>query len=225
VLTNNGAGSFTTAATLAVGTNPVCVAAADINGDGRVDLVSANELGKTVTVLTNNGLGGFGSNATLHLSGNPTALVLADLTGDGKPDLAVTVASLISSIQVFTNNGSGRFGSNTTIFLPPQGSIVAAGVNGSGRNALITANATGNQLTVLTPTGPGRPLLRISRPAAHSFVLSWVSAQTNFVLQTNNNLASTNWFPGNYPVSINGSNQSSTLTAPPPGRLFFRLAQ
>jgi len=42
---------------------------------------------------------------------------------------------------------------------------------------------------------------------------------TNFILQTNSNLTTTNWVP----VALNGTNQSVTLTPPPRGNLFFRL--
>ena len=43
----------------AVGRNPASVASADVNTDGRLDLVCANYEDDTLTVLTNNGSGGF----------------------------------------------------------------------------------------------------------------------------------------------------------------------
>jgi hypothetical protein len=159
------------------------------------------------------------------LSGNPTSLVLADLNGDGKVDLAVTVKSLVSSIQVFTNNGHGLFGANTTIAgLPLQYALTTAVVNNSGLNALILAGGESeNKLTVLAPPAIVPPVLALTHPAAGTFIISWVSAATNFVLLTNNNLTTTNWFPANYPVTVNGTNQSATLSPAPPGKLFFRL--
>jgi hypothetical protein len=42
VLTNNGSGGFGSNATLVVGSYPLGVAAADVNGDGKPDLISAN---------------------------------------------------------------------------------------------------------------------------------------------------------------------------------------
>jgi hypothetical protein len=64
------------------------VTAADVNGDGKVDLISANNVNNTITVLTNNGKGVFGSNAT-YLVGDPGSVIAADVNGDGKPDLIV----------------------------------------------------------------------------------------------------------------------------------------
>ena len=66
---------------------PICVVAADVNGDGKLDLISANYGANTLTVLTNNGSGGFGSNATLSVGSGPTCVVAADVDGDGKLDL------------------------------------------------------------------------------------------------------------------------------------------
>jgi hypothetical protein len=88
VLTNNGSGRFRTNATYTVGSGPVGVVAVDVNGDNKVDLVSANYTDSSLTVLTNNGSGGFGLNVTYYLQlSNPQGLAAADLTGDGKQDL------------------------------------------------------------------------------------------------------------------------------------------
>jgi hypothetical protein len=53
VLTNNGNGIFGSNATLNVGSGPACVVAADVNGDGKLDLICAdNYTQNTLTVLT-----------------------------------------------------------------------------------------------------------------------------------------------------------------------------
>jgi hypothetical protein len=62
VLTNNGYGIFVSNAVYTVGTNPISISVADINGDGKLDLICANYgtipvNGTTLTVLTL--LGGF----------------------------------------------------------------------------------------------------------------------------------------------------------------------
>src|SRR5208283_606527 len=86
-----GTGNFATATTYQVGSGPTCVAAVDINGNGKVALVSANVNDGTLTVLTNNGSGGFGSNATINVGSGPNSYPLsvaaADVNGDGRPEL------------------------------------------------------------------------------------------------------------------------------------------
>jgi hypothetical protein len=60
------------------------LATADINGDGRFDLVMASAT--TISVLLGDGSGGFGPLTTVTV-GNGHHLALADLNGDGKVDL------------------------------------------------------------------------------------------------------------------------------------------
>jgi hypothetical protein len=59
VLIGNGAGGFTAATPVGVGTNPDSVALGDVNGDGHLDALVANELSNNVSVLIGNGAGGF----------------------------------------------------------------------------------------------------------------------------------------------------------------------
>ena len=101
-------GSFAPPSTLTVGPNPVFACAGDVNGDGKIDLISANYengFGSTLTVLTNNGNGVFGFNATLTVGGGPQAVVAADVNGDGKVDLIIANYT-INTVTVNSNNGS-----------------------------------------------------------------------------------------------------------------------
>ena len=100
-----------------VGTGPISVVAADVNGDGKLDLISANVYGDNtdignLSVLTNNGSGGFVLASTL-ITGNfgahgnfPVSVVAADVNGDGKLDL----------ISANENNNDLSVLLNTTIF-------------------------------------------------------------------------------------------------------------
>ena len=63
------------------------VAVADVNGDGKLDVLVVNQDG-TVGVLLGNADGSF-QPALIYYSGGVTALSVADLNGDGKPDLAI----------------------------------------------------------------------------------------------------------------------------------------
>ena len=68
VLTNNGSGGFVIKAALTVGQGPTSVVAADVNGDAKPDLITANETDNTLTVLTNNGSGVFQISAALAVT-------------------------------------------------------------------------------------------------------------------------------------------------------------
>ena len=59
-------GLFQPAVTYAVGSAPVGIVAADLNGDGKLDLVVTNQASDTFSVLLNSGSGTF-SSASLQL--------------------------------------------------------------------------------------------------------------------------------------------------------------
>ena len=65
---------FVLSSTLNVGNGPYSVVAADVNGDGKLDLISANNGDNTLTVLTNNGSGGFVFSATLPVGNGPSSV-------------------------------------------------------------------------------------------------------------------------------------------------------
>ena len=166
VLTNNGSGTFGSNATLNVGMpggryGPWCVVTVDVNGDGKLDLVSANALENSLSVLTNSGTGVFGLNTTLSVGFEPMCVVAADLNGDGKPDL-ISANAVSWTLTVLTNNGSGRFGLKATLAIGSQPYwVVAADINGDGKLDLISANALDHfsardhTLSVLTNNGSG----------------------------------------------------------------------
>ena len=70
----------------------------------------------------------------------------------------------------------------------------------------------------------GAPLLTITY-ADNQAIVSWSPPLTGWTLQTNSNLATTNWtvFTGTIVTNGAGTTNSVTIT-PPAGNLFFRLA-
>jgi hypothetical protein len=229
VFTNNRSGGFVSDALYEVGPQPNCVVAADINGDGWPDLITANNGSGTITVLTNNRSGGFVSNTACQVGFQPRSVVAADINGDGWPDLITATANVDgttgNTLTVLTNNGSGVFGFYATIaVVQAPNTVVAADVNGDGKPDLITASTDGT-LTVLINTitfpAPSLPNLSVTM-SGPNLVMSWPLSAGNFVVQTNSNLSGTNWGTANYAISTNGANQS-VIIPPPPGNLFFRL--
>jgi hypothetical protein len=89
---NNGAGGFggmTKYPTDAFGANPIGSAVADLDQDGRLDIVAVNDFSDTVSVFTGTGRGSFNPQVTMVVGDRPTWVATADFTGDGRPDLAV----------------------------------------------------------------------------------------------------------------------------------------
>jgi hypothetical protein len=231
VLTNNGSGVFGSNATLNVGRGPYCVAAADINGDGKVDLISANGVDYTLTVLTNNGGGILSSNATLVVGNQPRRVVAADVNGDGKLDL---ICVNYASLTVLTNNGSGGFGFNVTVTLGvyPFGVfpnyLTAADVNADGKLDLVIANSSQSLMVLMNnstfPPPSFIPSLAINQQS-NFLNLIWPSESPGWSLQENPDLTKTNWLPsgyGGYSIADDGTNKSLTLPLPVSNR-FFRL--
>jgi hypothetical protein len=100
LLLGNGDGTFTPAASSpATGSNPYSVSVADLNGDGKVDLVASNSGSNTVTVLLGNGDGTFAAPLTFGAGTNPISAAVGDFNGDGLPDLAAA-NNVTSSVAV-----------------------------------------------------------------------------------------------------------------------------
>ena len=145
--------------TLPVGPSPTSVAVADINGDGKLDLISANAGTNTLTIWTNVGNGCFGSNTTVTVDRSPACVVAADVNGDGKVDLICANYGYYT-LTVLTNDGTGSFGSNATLNVGFEPICVAvADINGDGKPDLITTSGGSSSpitlLTVLTNNGSG----------------------------------------------------------------------
>src|SRR6185295_12519348 len=112
---------------------------ADVNGDGKPDLITANNSGNSLTVLTNDGNGGFALLATLAAGSgsHPQGVAAADLNGDGKLDL-ISANSSFASVTIWTNTGS-LFVSNATYTVgTTPDSVAVADLNGDGRPDIIS---------------------------------------------------------------------------------------
>ena len=123
------------------------LATADVNGDGKPDVIVANECNTdcsagTVSILINNGDGTFQTGNTYPSGGQYTLWAAAgDLNGDGKADIVLSNQCGVpnvcssSSVSVLLGNGDGTFQSATSYSLTSTNgqSIVLGDVNGDGK--------------------------------------------------------------------------------------------
>jgi hypothetical protein len=184
VKNSNGtcAGTFGHPINTAVGSgaSPSAMYIADFNGDGNMDVVTANNgTGiNTVSVLLGKGTGGFAAAVQYPTGRGPIDVTVGDFNGDGVPDLAVannidsTVSVLLGNCVTNCNSpgngiGNGTFGpqvpyttvtfygdeNELTAGLNPNG-ITTAAFNGSGILDIATSDAD-DFVTVLTGSGNG----------------------------------------------------------------------
>jgi hypothetical protein len=179
VMLGNGDGTFQNPMSFAVsGSDPVSIAVADLNGDGKPDIVEVSYFGiygSSISVLLGNGDGTFQPQVTYNPQSASVAwVVIADVNGDGKPDLVIAntcgmhyncYPSGEGSVSVLLGNGDGTFqpavpydsgGSGATVVpWPGMNQLAVADVNGDGKPDIAVVNSGSGTVDVLLGNGDG----------------------------------------------------------------------
>lgn len=168
-------GKFLTPATYRVDADPLWIAIGDLNGDGKLDIVTANAVGgpnatgpNDVSVLLQDASNpGKFLPASTYATGNyPESVAIGDLNGDGKPDLAVADNSGLS-VLVQDPAKPGSFLPRSTLNIGSGTSSVAIGdLNGDGKLDLI-ATSTNVLVLLQNPSVPGVFSVPVSYAAGH----------------------------------------------------------
>ena len=155
---NAGAPVFKRVGNFGVGEAPSDLHVADLNGDGRPDLVMLNQPGMGTgefNLLFARSDGLLEQSIALPipcpigggtLSCRPTALAVDDFNGDGTFDLAVTLfnpggGAVSDTVRVFGGLGDGSFAPGEVYTTEPQAvAMVAADVTGSGGPDVVIAS-------------------------------------------------------------------------------------
>lgn len=131
------------------------VRAADFDGDGNRDMVTANLGTSTISVFPGNGDGTFRKDVLLDAGKNGAFLAVGDFDGDKDNDFVITHWTE-QFASVFLNNGDGTFAPRTDYKTGLRNYGVAAGdLNGDGHLDIATANYMGRSTSVLIGVGDG----------------------------------------------------------------------
>lgn len=145
---------------------PFQVEAGDLNGDGRLDVVTADRSNNSISVLLNNADGSFQTKETFATDTQPFSVGIADLDGDGIPDV-FTANYAGSSVSVLFGKGDGTFLKHFDL---PAGSAaydaIAADVNGDKKLDIIVTNKNDNTIGVMLGNGDGTFAAMVSYPVA-----------------------------------------------------------
>ena len=161
--------TFTAAKYYKVGGQPGSLAVADVNGDGKLDLATANPDLSTVSVLLNRGNGTFQVKGEYETGLDPLFVRVGDLDRDGKPDLVT--ANGYGYLSVLAGRGDGTFDSDSRVdYRTGGGSLAIGDLNGDGWPDLISTNfgqddETPGSVSVLLNRGDGTFLPRVEYPA------------------------------------------------------------
>lgn len=144
------------------GKGPGSLSLADLNGDGRLDLVVANDESGDVTVLLGDGKGGFAAapGSPFPAGKSPNDIAIADFDGDGKPDLAFPNHDT-AHVTILLGDGRGGFrpapASPVAVRSNPHPhGMAAADFDGDGHVDFAVESWVNDQIEVIFGTGAGR---------------------------------------------------------------------
>jgi hypothetical protein len=150
----DGALSNAAFSSLDTGASPRTALAADLDGDGHLDLVSADFGSSQLSIFTGSWNGTFARPTSVATEGPPTALGAGDINGDGALDLiSASSGNNNDHLAVFFQKSPGIFGKSDLIVGSQQTtkgprSILPADLDGDGDTDLLSANSDGNNLTI-----------------------------------------------------------------------------
>jgi hypothetical protein len=168
VRVNNGTGTFVGSQEVSVGANPVSAALGDVDGDGDLDVLTANATRSGTVSVRLNQNGTFGGSQDVAVGNQSSGVALGDLDGDGDLD-ALAANARSSTVSVLFNQSSAPVLSSLVPGTGPVGSTFSIAGSGLGGTTAIT----------FTPSGGG-----VATPVAAGYVVASSTSLTNVTVPT-----------------------------------------
>jgi hypothetical protein len=141
-------GSFVACVTPLTLSGISALSVADLNGDGKLDLVAVAGTGNGPQIMNGNGDGSFSIPIAVSTAiSNPAQTQVADMNNDGKPDLVVggSAPNGTNGVQLLLNDGAENFTSGPIVPLGgwTNSSLGVADFNGDGKaDVALTSNCS-----------------------------------------------------------------------------------
>jgi hypothetical protein len=150
---------------------PSILKTADLDGDGKPDIIATRSNSASIAVLRNTSSSGNLSFASLQLLpsgfGNPTYLNTGDIDGDGKPDIAVNHEnySTVSIIKNLSQPGTISFSSNTDFNAASMPlTVLLTDLDNDARPDIISGSGSGTAFSIFRNLVP-KPSITSFAPA------------------------------------------------------------
>ncbi len=154
--------SFAAPVSYSTGSNPNIPVVADIDGDGRQDIIVSNSGLASVSVFRNTSTVGtisFAAKVDITVGTAPGNVEIADLDKDGKPDMVTLNTQSLGSVSILKNNstpGFISFAPKTDITLGNgTGKMKLADMDGDAKADIVVASGVLNTLMVLRNISTG----------------------------------------------------------------------
>jgi hypothetical protein len=181
---------------LDVGYYPVGIVAGDFNGDGSLDLATANLNDNTVSVVLGRGDGSFEPASGYPAGQMPRGIAAGDFDGDGILDLAVTNVST-PTVSILRGNGSGAVGDGTFMAPVPYAAgvenrgIAVRDLNGDGHPDLVIAGLS--KVAILLNRFEGTGWGSFAAPTLYATPWSWGVTVSDFNGDGKLDVAAASW--------------------------------
>ena len=168
-------GGFDRRANFSANEEPRGITHGDFDGDGKVDIATADTGSSTVSVLRNVGVGAniaFADKLNWEAGSNPWDITAADFDGDGKVDLVTSNLGGQDALSVFrnTSTGPGAISFEPRVDFESFGyaprTVTVGDFDGDGRTDLATVDGFYYNLVVLRNASPSVGVIDFDLPIA-----------------------------------------------------------